>query len=141
MDNHFGIKTNDVFREVKVELRKLKHKTGSEIDVLAIGDQAIVVIEVKTTINKDHITDFSQKIVRNFANVELIDTRNIQIPNFKNKKLYGGVAFIGVARDSNEHTIVTTAEQHGLFAMKIMGKNSVELCNTKKNYQPKRHKT
>ena len=141
MNKYFRINIDSVLREVKVEIKLRNLDEESDIDVLAIGDQAIVVIEVKTTINEGHITDFDSRVVRNFANVKFNDKRNIKIPNLKKKKLYGGVAFIGVAKNVTEDTIITTAEKHGLFAMKIIDKNSVELCNTKKNYKPKQHKT
>ena len=132
MNKHFGINTNSVFRKVKIELRNLDKK--SDIDVLAIGDQVIVVIEVKTTINKDHITDFSKKVVRNFANVKLTDKRDIQLPNLKKKKLCGGVAFIGVAKDLTEETIISAAEKHGLFA-NCMCKHQPWWCHVSSPHQ------
>ena len=138
MDKYFAINVKDVFREVKIEFRDSNKK--SDIDVLAISDQVIIVIEVKTTIVETNISEFTNKVVKNFSKVKFTDKRDIQIANLKNKKVCGGVAFIGVDKGTTEDKVIATAEKNGLFVMKIMGKKSVELCNTKDNYKPKRHK-
>ena len=138
IDKYFAIDIKDVFREVKIGFRDSDKK--SDLDVLAIGDQVIIVIEVKTNVVESNITEFTNKVVRNFSNVKFIDKRDIHIPNLKKKKLCGGIAFVGVAKSTTEDKIIDTAEKNGLFVMKIMGKKSVELCNTKDNYKPKRHK-
>ena len=137
---YFAIEVKDVFREVKIEFKN--SAKDSDIDVLAIGEQVIVAVEVKSTINEDHITGFNKKVIRNFSNVEIVpNDRNKRILELLNKKqkLCGGVAFIGVAKDQTENEISTVAEKHGLFAMRIMGKNSVELCNIKNNCKLKRY--
>ena len=138
MDKYFSIDVKEVFREVKIEFRSSNKK--SDIDVLAISDRVIIVIEVKTTIVETNITEFTNKVVKNFSKVKFTDKRDIQIPNLKNKKVCGGIAFIGVDKGTTEDKIIATAEKNGLFVMKIMDKKSVELCNTKDNYKPKRHK-
>ena len=138
MGKYFAINVKDVFREVKIEFRDSNKK--SDIDVLAISDQVIIVIEVKTTIVETNISEFTNKVVKNFSKVKFTDKRDIQIANLKNKKVCGGVAFIGVDKGTTEDKVIATAEKNGLFVMKIMGKKSVELCNTKDNYKPKRHK-
>lgn len=50
--------------------------------------------------------------------------------NLKNKEIYGGIAFLGTTVDTTENQIIGVIEKSELFGMKIMGKNSVELCAT-----------
>ena len=138
MKKYFDIEIKHVFREVKIKFKD--SAKDSDIDVLAIGEQVIVAVEVKSTINENHVTDFTERVIRGSSNVKIVSNgRNRKIPDLlnKKKKLYGGVAFIGVARDITENEISTVADEHGLFAMKIMGKNSVELCNTDRQLQAK----
>lgn len=84
MDKYFAIDVKDVFQEVKIGF--LSSNEDSDIDVLVIGDKVIIVIEVKTTIIETNITEFTNKVVKNFSNVKIIDKRDIQIPNLKKKK-------------------------------------------------------
>ena len=83
MDKYFAIDVKDVFQEVKIGF--LSSNEDSDIDVLVIGDKVIIVIEVKTTLIETNITEFTNKVVKNFSNVKIIDKRDIQIPNLKKK--------------------------------------------------------
>ena len=86
-----------------------------EIDVLAVNNGVVVVTEVKTTLTEEKVDHFLSRIMLPFTTL---------IPEHKNKKIYGIIAFIRV--DGNESEVVNYAWSKGLLVVKAMdGANRV----------------
>ena len=143
MERYFEIhiEKENVFRGIRFKnLNKKNPKTNEsvegEIDVLAVGEDAIVVIEAKTTVTESEVHTFNNKTIKNFSNLELTHPKakiqkELEGLNFKGKKLYGGISFMGTTLHTPEYKIIRAIEKDGLFGIKIIGKNSVELCTSK----------
>jgi hypothetical protein len=81
-------------------------KRQSEFDIVMTNGNSVAVLEVK---NKAHISDLDQ--------VEAQVKRYRELcPEFKNYKLYGGIAGFSVPND-----VVKAAHERGLFVLKRKG--------------------
>ena len=78
-----------------------------EIDLVAINGDKIVAVEVKTTLVKENVDDFVDKKLANFK---------IFFPEFADKKIYGGLAYLDTAAEVASH-----AEKRGLFLIAAGG--------------------
>lgn len=108
---------------VEKTLQRVKgNKDGEnyEYDIIAVNGHEIVIVEVKTTLRVDDVNDFHEKLwkVKRY------------MPEYKEKKIFGGAAFIisEVASDR-------MAEKLGFFAIRATG-NSSSIINPK-NFKPK----
>ena len=90
-----------------------KIRKQHEIDGFAEGSRSIVVIEVKTTLTRNYVRSFVEKLSR----------FNLAYPYQANKDLYGAVTFI---RADSEALLL--AKEHGLFIIKASPPD-VELAN------------
>lgn len=77
-----------------------------EFDIIAVNGKIVVIIEVKTTLRTDDVVEFLEKL-------EKIDEL---VPEFKDKKVFGAVAYI---RDAG--AAAALAEKRGLFTILATG--------------------
>ena len=139
MERHFGvqIKKEDVFRRIPFKnptsiTPNTGRETDDEIDVLAVSENVVTVVEAKTTITAKDIYDFKNNIIDEFFNLKL-NTANKRLKRLnglelKGKQIYGGVAFFATSIHISENEIVQDIEGSGLFGVKIINESSVELC-------------
>ena len=91
-----------------------------EYDIIAVNGTEIVIVEVKTTLRVDDVNDFHEKLWK----------AKVNMPEYADKKIYGGVAFIS-AEGSSERM----AEKLGFFVIKATG-NSSSIINLP-DFKPK----
>ncbi|HWQ67298.1 MAG TPA: hypothetical protein VN372_10545 [Methanospirillum sp.] len=91
-----------------------KKEINYEFDIIAANGEEIVVVEVKTTLKSDAIKHFISKL----------EQIKDWIPEFKEKTIFGAVAFI-----HTEENVIAHAEGCGLFIIKATG-NSANIINT-----------
>ena len=92
--------------------------------VLANGDE-VIVIEVKTTVSSPKLDNF------------LVKLRNLKtdLPEYSNKKIYGGVAYINASKK-----LIENAEKYGLFLIQAPGgENKVSLIANPQDFVPTRY--
>ena len=106
----------------KVYLRAEAHKQGEtiEIDVLAVGEEHVVMVEVKSTLSVDDVKEHLQELGR-FKTF---------FPEYADRKVLGAVAGIVI-----EHNVSRYAYQQGLFVIGQSG-DAVCLLNDEK-FRPK----
>ena len=92
-----------------------------EFDIIAINGDAVVVVEVKTTLRLEDIGHFIRKL-EVFKQV---------FPEYESKDIYGAVAYL----KQNEGT-AKNAEKKGLYVIRAVG-SSAKIVN-KKNFQAKK---
>ena len=96
----------------------------SEIDILAVNKKDIVLTEVKTTLKSQDVDKFLEKL-KNFKNAE---------PEYKDKTLYGAMAYLGVA----DRSIKARLRKMGLFLIQSPGGvKGVSIIVSGKNFKPK----
>ena len=106
----------------KVYPRAEAHKQGEtiEIDVLAVGEEHVVMVEVKSTLSVDDVKEHLQELGR-FKTF---------FPEYADRKVLGAVAGIVI-----EHNVSRYAYQQGLLVIGQSG-DAVCLLNDKK-FRPK----
>jgi len=111
-----GIKVQGTTRRAE---RYYKNKP-IEIDILAVNENVVVVIEVKTTLKVEDVNDF----------IEKLKVFKEAFSEYRNKIVYGAVAFIQVNEEADRY-----AYRKGLFVIKGTGE-SAKIVNDKK-FNPK----
>lgn len=91
-----------------------------EFDIIAVNNDALVAVEVKSTLNVKDVKDFLEKL-KNFS---------MLLPQFKDYKIYGAVAYLKVTQDAEKF-----AMKQGLFAICATG-DSGEILNKKGISEP-----
>ena len=91
-----------------------------EFDIIAVNNDALVAVEVKSTLNVKDIKDFLEKL-KNFS---------MFLPQFKGYKVYGAVAYLKVNQDAEKFAI-----KQGLFVIRATGDSS-EILNKKGISEP-----
>jgi hypothetical protein len=114
--NERGIKVTDT------QIRRSGRRDGIdyEFDIIAMNGTDIVIIEVKTTLRKEDISDFLEKLSH----------AKEWMPEYSNKNINGGVAFI-----SEDSGVSVMAERKGLFVIRATG-DSASIIN-RDNFKPK----
>ena len=99
------------------------HRNGldCEIDIIAVNNEALVAVEVKSTLNTKDVNNFLEKL-QNFT---------MFFPQFKNYKVYGAVAYLKVTQSADKF-----AMKQGLFVIRATG-DSGEILNKKGAFKPK----
>ena len=99
------------------------HRNGldCEIDIIAVNNDALVAVEVKSTLNTKDVNSFLEKL-QNFI---------MFFPQFKNYKVYGAVAYLKVTQSADKF-----AMKQGLFVIRATG-DSGEILNKKGAFKPK----
>ena len=96
-----GIEIIDISRRVEVK--------DVEIDLIAVNTDTVVVIEVKTTLQREDIDTFISTKLNRFIELR---------PYHKGSKIYGAIAFVKAS--SNEKALVDYALSTGLIVIKAM---------------------
>ena len=104
------LKRRGIQVESTIQRRKgCREGQNYEIDIIAVNGNEIVVVEVKTTLRPQDVSDFLEKLNKS----------KILMSEYKDKIIYGAVAFISA--DSNCDRM---AENSGLFVVKATGSSS-----------------
>ena len=105
--------------------------TGREIgdfDLVAINGNEIVAIEVKTTLTKEKVEKFIGRL-KMFKKY---------FPEYGDKVIYGGVAFLCEPEDEEARGAAEYAEENGLFVIFSPGGSSnVTTMSNSKDFKPK----
>ncbi len=110
--NALGFKDFSVRRNVKSTINS-KHM---EIDILAVGEDYVLVMEVKTTLKVEHVRKFVKKLKDEFLSF---------FPEFKGRyKVYGVVIGINFQEGVDEFAI-----KNGLLVLRYKDKGEVEVLN------------
>jgi hypothetical protein len=114
--NERGIKVTDT------QTRRSGRRNGIdyEFDIIAMNWTDIVIIEVKTTLRKEDISDFLDKLSH----------AKEWMPEYSNKNINGAVAFI-----SEDSGVSVMAERKGLFVIRATG-DSARIIN-RDDFKPK----
>jgi RecB family endonuclease NucS len=91
-----------------------------EIDILAVDETEVVLVECKSRLSKDDVNDFLEKLSR-FKQA---------FPHYKNYQAYGAVAGIEIDEGVDRY-----AYKQGLFVIKPSGE-TVEIINDS-GFEPK----
>ena len=117
--NALGFKDFSVRRNVKSTINS-KHM---EIDILAVGEDYVLVMEVKTTLKVGHVRKFVKKLKKKFLSF---------FPEFKGRyKVYGVVIGINLQEGVDEFAI-----KNGLLVLRYKDKGEVEVLNPE-GFRPK----
>ena len=90
----------------RVKYLRSDNSVGAEYDLIAINGSEIVVFEIKTTLSTEKVKTFVEKLIK-FKNL---------FPEYSNKKIYGGIAYMRADGNSDEEAI-----KEGLFLIKAPG--------------------
>ena len=99
---------------VEKTVQNIKKKRDGEqwqVDIVAINGDEVVVVEVKTTMKVRDVRRFVERTLGSFA--------DDICPEYKDKKIYGAVAYLKEEEDS-----ATYAEKQGLFVIRATGSSS-----------------
>ena len=98
---------------------KLSHQGKNyEFDLIAPGTRVVVVIEVKTTLRSDDVSNFAA-IMPKFTAV---------CPEYEKRDVYGGFAYMK-AQDGAE----ASAHKHGMLTIRAIGGSTSQLVGFDKN--------
>jgi hypothetical protein len=111
-----GIDVKEIYPRARVKRQGI----AMEIDILAVDETELVVVECKSRLSKDDVDEFLEKLSR-FKEA---------FPHYKNYQAYGAVAGIEINEGIDRY-----AYRQGLFVIKTAG-NMVKIVNND-NFQPK----
>ena len=108
-------------RGIKVERVITNVKNGdSEFDIIAINGTELVVVEVKATLDPSDVDKFTKSI----------EKFKVLWPEFKEKTIYGAIAFLIKANRQAEEI----AKEQGFFVISAMGD---VIIKNPKDFKPK----
>ena len=120
MTEFLGVEIVDISRRVEVR--------DVEIDLVAVNTETVVVVEVKTTLQREHIDKFISTKLSRFADLR---------PRYRGTKIYGVIAFVKV--DNNAKEVIDDAIGKGLIVIKAM-RGTNHIINSKdskpRNFHP-----
>jgi len=117
--NALGFRNFSVRRNVENTI----NSEHMEIDILAVGEDYVLVMEVKTTLRVEHVRKFIKKLKERFLTF---------FPEFKGRyKVYGVVIGINFQEGVDEFAI-----KNGLLVLKYKDKGKVEVLNPE-GFKPK----
>ena len=103
-------------------------KEVGEFDVVAMNGKEIVTVEVKTTLTKEKVEKFINKL-KMFKKY---------FSEHRDKVLYGGVAFLCEPQDEEAESAAEYAEENGLFViLSPGGEGNVTTLSNSKDFKPK----
>ena len=111
-----GIDIKEIYPRARVKRQGI----AMEIDVLAVDDTDVVLVEFKSRLSKDDVDEFLEKLTR----------FKIAFPHYKNYQAYGAVAGIEIDEGIDRY-----AYNKGLFVIKPSG-DTVEIINDE-NFRPR----
>ena len=100
-------------KEVHPRMRTKRQGFAMEIDILAIDDTDLVLVECKSRLSKDDVNDFIEKLER----------FKLSFPHYNNYQAYGAVAGIEINDGVDRY-----AYQRGLFVIRPSG-DTVKIVN------------
>jgi len=106
-------------KEVHPRARTKRQGVAMEIDILAVDDTELVLVECKSRLSKDDVDEFVEKLQR----------FKVSFPHYQNYQTYGAVAGIEINEGIDRY-----AYRKGLFVIKPSG-DSVVIINDQ-NFQP-----
>ena len=101
MTEFLGVEIVDISRRVEVR--------DVEIDLVAVNTETVVVVEVKTTLQREHIDKFISTKLDRFTDLR---------PRYRGTNIYGVLAFVKV--DNNAKEVIDDAIGKGLIVIKAM---------------------
>jgi hypothetical protein len=104
-----GIDIKEIYPRARVKRQGI----AMEIDILAVDDTDVVLVECKSRLSKDDVDEFLEKLTR----------FKIAFPHYKNYQAYGAVAGIEIDEGIDRY-----AYNKGLFVIKPSG-DTVEIIN------------
>ncbi|MFN5968446.1 MAG: DUF3782 domain-containing protein [Microcystis sp.] len=110
-----GIDIKEVYPRARVKRQGI----AMEVDILAVDDTDLVVVECKSRLSKDDVDEFIEKLTR----------FKIAFPHYKNYRAYGAVAGIEINEGIDRY-----AYKKGLFVIKPSG-DTVAIINDA-DFQP-----
>jgi len=110
-----GIDIKEVYPRARVKRQGI----AMEIDILAVDDTDLVVVECKSRLSQDDVDEFIEKLTR----------FKIAFPHYKNYRAYGAVAGIEINKGVDRY-----AYKKGLFVIKPSG-DTVAIINDA-DFQP-----
>ena len=103
-------------------------KEVGEFDVVAMNGKEIVTVEVKTTLTKEKVEKFINKL-KMFKKY---------FSEHREKVLYGGVAFLCEPQDEEAESAAEYAEENGLFViLSPGGEGNVTTLSNSKDFKPR----
>ncbi len=88
-----------------------------DIDIIAVNDESLVAVDVKSTLNIKDVNDFLEKLQKFI----------MFFPQFKNYNVYGALAYFKVTQGADKF-----AMKQGLFVIRDSG----EILNKKGTFKP-----
>ena len=110
-----GIAVKEIYPRARVK----REGIAMEIDILAVDDTDLVLVECKSRLSKDDVDEFIEKLTR----------FKIAFPHYKNYRAYGAVAGIEINEGIDRY-----AYKKGLFVIKPSG-DTVAIINDA-DFQP-----
>ena len=100
-----------------------KGKRGGEFDLVAVNGEELIIIEVKSTLEKGDVDRF----------IEKLKMAQDVFTEYRERKIYGGVAYLEAIKKADEY-----ADSQGLFTIKAPGGNSniSTITNNRKTFRP-----
>ena len=103
-------------------------KEVGEFDLVAINGNEIVAVEVKTTLTKEKVKKFINKL-------KMFKT---YFPEYRDRVVYGGVAFLCEPESKLAKGAAKYAEENGLFViLSPGGESNVTTMSNSKDFKPK----
>ena len=90
----------------RVKYLRPDNSVGAEYDLIAVNGSEIVVFEIKTTLSIENLNTFVEKLIKFRGH----------FPEYSDKKIYGGIAYMKADRNSDKLAI-----EEGLFLIKAPG--------------------
>lgn len=116
----------DLFQQRGIDVKEVHPRTytkrqgyAMEIDILAVDDTELVLVECKSRLSKDDVDEFIEKLTR----------FKLSFPHYQNYRAYGAVAGIEVNEGIDRY-----AYKKGLFVIKPSGE-TVAIINDE-SFQP-----
>ena len=116
---HLAQRLNEKGIQVERVITNLKNRF-SEFDLVVINGKEVVVVEVKATLDPSDVEEFTEDIAK----------FKTWWPEFKNKKIYGAMAFLIKANKQANHL----AQKRGFFVIEATGDVIIQ---NKEAFKPK----
>lgn len=115
-----------LFRERGLDVKKIIQRAElstsdgrkTEIDLLIDNTDTIILVEIKTTLSVNDVKEHIEKRLNCFYDY---------FPEYKNKKVYGAVAYLNVNGDADRYTY-----KNGLFVLTLSGEDMIVIKNDNK---------
>ena len=83
---------------INVSTLYLKHETNNkgpmrELDGMVVGDDMVVAIEAKASLQKGHVETFINKVLKRFVEF---------LPIFTNRKIYGAIGYLSASSKAKD---------------------------------------